>query len=204
MTNGANVTLIVATVLAGLTYGTVARAENWQTVGSDKDAFGNDMRVIEIDLDSIRSVNGEIAVREAITSNAGGSVGYNCSEGEIRHGNVDKDVVRMICGKPSSAHPYSAHVPNWQTLHSVRTGKGEIKTLFDLDSVSRINNEVMVTEMISSRSLATVSYDCKGYYKPNGNAWINLDTTDHMPTAPRGFVSLERKAANRVCSPSKQ
>lgn len=191
--------LLAGMLIIGITNIGIAKAESWQTFGSDKDAMGGDMRVIEIDLDSIKSTAAETIVKARISHNSIGNEGYNCSEGELRHGNLDKKIAKMICDKPSSANPYGDHEADWQTVRVAKVKKGELITKFDLNSISRIKDEVMVKEMISDISKTTFHFDCKGYFKTPGNQWETLDLTDHIPTVPRGFVSLERKLENKVC-----
>ena len=185
-------------LIVGITHAGVAAAENLHLIGSDKDALGNDMRTIAIDLDNIRSSPSEITVTEIITANSVGVVGYNCSEGEIRHGNTPKEIAKLICDKPSSSKPYGDHVPDWETVHVERTKNGEFKTLFDLNSIFRSGEEVTITSRSSKISRVSVHYDCKGYYKIN-DKWVTLDLTDHTPNDRPGFISLERKVANKVC-----
>ncbi len=199
------VKLFASILIVGIAHVGIAKAENWQTVGIDKDAMGNDMRTIAIDLDSIQSTADEVSVNERVTSNSRGNVGYNCSEGEIRHGfddlsGVNKEIANMICNKPASPHPYSAHVENWQTVHVDKVGQLKI----DLNSIFRAGDEVMITQMTSSNSEMRVHYDCKGYYKSGNGTWGTLDMTDHIATVPRGYVSLERKSSNKVCSITKR
>lgn len=191
--------LIAGMLIIGISNIGIAKAESWQTFGSDKDAMDNGMRVIEIDLDSIKSTTVGTTVKARISYNSIGNVGYNCSEGELRHGKVDKKVAKMICDKPSSANPYGDHDADWQTVRVAKVKKGELITKFDLNSISRINDEVMVKEMNTDISKITFDFDCKGYFKTTGNQWETLDLTDHIPTVPRGFVSLERKLEEKVC-----
>lgn len=176
-----------------------AKAENWQTIGSDQDAFGNDMRTIEVDLDSVKSTATERTVKARISTHSISKVGYNCSEGELRHGNVDK-TTKMICKQPSSPNPYGDHQADWQTI-SVDKANGSI-TKFDRNSLSRSGDLVSVTEDTAGIGKTLLHFDCRGYYRIGNGQWVTLDLTDRIPTVPRGFVSLERKASNKVC-PSK-
>ena len=187
-------------VILTIGFSQVGYAATWQPMGADKDAFGGDMRVVEIDADSgFHSVQSEVTVRERVTNNSISSVGYNCSEGEIRHGNTPKNVANLICDKPSS--PRGPHVPKWVTLQSTGTptATGSIETQIDLNSLIRSNQLVMVSQKSVDVTVKLIHFDCKGYYKLDRN-WITLDTTDHTAFSPRGFVSLERKTSNKACS----
>lgn len=186
-------------LVVGMTRAGMASAVEWQTVGADKDAMGNDMRVLEIDPASIRAAASEVSVRARITDNSFGREGYNCSPGELRHGNVDKKIATAICSRASSPDPYGKHEAEWITLRIDNTRDSKMITKFDRNSVYRIKDEVMVAAMHSTVSNTVMRFDCKGYYKTGGQ-WTNLDMTDHIPTVPRGFVSLERQLSDRVCS----
>lgn len=184
----------------GVTHIGAAKAENWQTVGSDQDGLGNDIRTIELDIDSIKATTAELSVKARIISHSIGNEGYNCSEGELRHGNVDKKIAKMICHKESAPNPYGKHESDWQIVRVDRLRNGEQITKFDLNSLSRINDEVWVTQDITGGGKTTFHFDCKGYYKMDGGKWDTLDLTDHIATVPPGFVSLERKTSDQVCS----
>lgn len=181
-----------------------AVAESWETVGSDLGALGFPLRTIKIDLASIRPSATEVTVAEIVTTYSVGNVGYSCSEGELRHGNTDKAVAKLACTHPTNPNPYhDNHTPNWQTLSTTRTRDGEIKIEFDVNGIYRDNDEIMLTQITSTSSRKVATLDCRGYYKA-GNGWASLDTTDHIPTVPPGFVSLERKVSSRVCAIAKR
>jgi hypothetical protein len=192
----------IVVLLLTLVVPVIAAAEQWELIGSDKDAFGNDMRTVEIDLSSLKTTMEGVSVQERITQAATSNTGYNCSEGEIRHHNTSKQIAELLCSRSSAANPHGAHVPDWRTLDSHTSARGSLTNQVDLNTVARINDEVMVVSRLLTVESVHASYDCKGYYKTQG-AWASLDTTDHIPTVPRNFVSLERKAAARLCGTSR-
>jgi hypothetical protein len=189
--------ILAATLLSAFPIA-VAAASNWQRAGADKDAFGNDMRVIEIDLDSIKRTSSGATVTERVTSHSVGNTGYSCADGDIRHGNTSPTIANLICTRPTSAKSVP-HVAQWRTINTSRTHNGEMNTQIDLNSIIRNGASVLVVSMQSDSALQIVEYDCKGYFKSRGG-WVTLDITDHTAMSPRGFVSLERKIATKVCS----
>ena len=83
-----------------LSYSELAKADAWKTIGSDKDAFGQDMRILEINLDSVKRSKAEISVGTRISTHSISRVGYNCNEGEIRHGNTKKRLPSWFATNP--------------------------------------------------------------------------------------------------------
>lgn len=116
----------IVALLLTLVVPLIAAAAQWELIGSDRDAFGNDMRTIEIDPGSLRTSTEGISVQERITYAATSNTGYNCSEGEIRHHNTSKQFADLLCGRSSAANPHGAHLADWRTLDSHTSARGTL------------------------------------------------------------------------------
>jgi hypothetical protein len=123
-----------------------------------------------VPLAQVARIDGRTRNQERITHAAARNTGYNCSEGEIRHHNTSKQIAERLCNRSSATNPHGAHVAEWRTLDSYTSARGTLTNEVDLNSVARINDEVMVVTRLPTVESIHVSYDCKGYYKTQG-AW---------------------------------
>lgn len=173
---------------------------NWEIIAIDRDAFGQDKRIFEVDLNSRKSSSSATKVNVRITSNSTGRVGYNCSPQELQYKKLDATIADLICDRNSSPNPFGQRDAEWKLVRSTKIASGGVMSLFfDMNGISRAGDTVSVQTRHSDVSVVAFEFDCKGYFK-RGNKWETLDMTDRIATVPRGYISPERKTEQAVCA----
>jgi hypothetical protein len=173
-----------------------AATENWQLLGSDRGG----MLIMEIDPQSIKTSVKKSSVKVKSTYRNKNRTAFGCSEGELRHWTLDRIIPKLVCGKSSSANPNGDHVEDWRLIRKDKIPNGVQLYELDINSIVRDKDLTWIHNRTSEITKETYHFDCKGYYKSEGGEWINIDILENPLTVPSGYVSLERKLEQKLCS----